>query len=262
MTVNGGSGNQISFSELQSYYGGSRPIALSDYYRGGGEVPTTKTAVAAHSSSGSGSGTAGGVTVTVSTSGTVSRSLRGTTYTEAGGISVTAPNLPGIVFVSVDHGANNGNDDSTARSTLRRNNTVVQSVKAGSGSGSGGTYTGAIAAGDVFEVRGGDQSRSISINYTLPASQIVFSNNSGHNLALTSASTGGSRTLNNDAQATVQSGSATQNQAWTVGYNAVSGPANTNVPYEKTVPEGVDASTIDNNPINMNVFNDPGAPSR
>jgi hypothetical protein len=43
MGVDGGSGNPISFSELQTYYGGSNPISMSEYYRGGSEVPSTRT---------------------------------------------------------------------------------------------------------------------------------------------------------------------------------------------------------------------------
>ena len=44
MGVDGGAGNTISFSEIQTYYGGSNPIALSEYYREGGEVPGTSSA--------------------------------------------------------------------------------------------------------------------------------------------------------------------------------------------------------------------------
>ena len=43
MAVDGGAGNTISFSELQTYYGGSNPISMSEYYRGGSEVPSTRT---------------------------------------------------------------------------------------------------------------------------------------------------------------------------------------------------------------------------
>lgn len=43
MGVNGGAGNAISLSEIQSYYGGSNPISLSEYNRGGSLVPATKT---------------------------------------------------------------------------------------------------------------------------------------------------------------------------------------------------------------------------
>ena len=39
MAVDGGAGNPISFSEVQTYYGGSNPISISEYYRGGDEVP-------------------------------------------------------------------------------------------------------------------------------------------------------------------------------------------------------------------------------
>ena len=44
MPVNSGTaGTAISFSDLQSAYGGSHPISLSEYYRGGGEVPSSTT---------------------------------------------------------------------------------------------------------------------------------------------------------------------------------------------------------------------------
>ena len=39
MPVNGGAGNAISLSEVQTYYGGENPISISEYYRGGDEVP-------------------------------------------------------------------------------------------------------------------------------------------------------------------------------------------------------------------------------
>ena len=38
MAVNGGAGNAISISEIQTFYGGSNPAALSEYYRNGSEV--------------------------------------------------------------------------------------------------------------------------------------------------------------------------------------------------------------------------------
>lgn len=45
MGVDGGAGNAISLSEIQSFYGGSNPISISEYYRAasGTEVPTTRT---------------------------------------------------------------------------------------------------------------------------------------------------------------------------------------------------------------------------
>ena len=65
MTVNGGiTNNPIFFSELQSAFGGTNPIFLNEYYRGG-EVSTnrTVTSYAAMSNSGTGSGTANGIQV-------------------------------------------------------------------------------------------------------------------------------------------------------------------------------------------------------
>ena len=42
MPVNvGGRGSPISFQDLQDFYGGMHPISLSEYYRGGAEVPST-----------------------------------------------------------------------------------------------------------------------------------------------------------------------------------------------------------------------------
>ena len=69
MGVDGGAGNAISMSEIQSFYGGSNPISLSEYYRAasGTEVPTTRTdtttntgvtALVAQGSGGSTSGSA------------------------------------------------------------------------------------------------------------------------------------------------------------------------------------------------------------
>ena len=69
MTVNGGTtNNSIFFSELQSAFGGTHPIFLNEYYRGG-EVSTqrTVTALNANSASGTASNTTGGIAVVVST---------------------------------------------------------------------------------------------------------------------------------------------------------------------------------------------------
>ena len=43
MAVNGGAGNAISISEIQTFYGGSNPAALSEYYRNGSNVPQTSS---------------------------------------------------------------------------------------------------------------------------------------------------------------------------------------------------------------------------
>ena len=40
----------ISLSQVQSEFGGSNPISMSEYYRGGANVPTTVSTVGAYSS--------------------------------------------------------------------------------------------------------------------------------------------------------------------------------------------------------------------
>lgn len=80
MTVNSGSpGTEISLQDLQDAYGGSHPISLSEYYRGGVEVPSTAisgnnpyTGQTSFSGGGSGSGGADGIAVTVTDRSTTS----------------------------------------------------------------------------------------------------------------------------------------------------------------------------------------------
>ena len=67
MTVNGGTtNNPIFFSEIQTAFGGTNPIFLNEYYRGG-EVPTNRTVTAlnANSSSGTASRNTGSINVVV-----------------------------------------------------------------------------------------------------------------------------------------------------------------------------------------------------
>ena len=40
----------ISFSALQTFFGGSHPISISEYYRGGDNVPSTKTEITTYNS--------------------------------------------------------------------------------------------------------------------------------------------------------------------------------------------------------------------
>jgi hypothetical protein len=72
MGVDGGAGNAISLSEVQTFYGGSNPISMSEYYRGGSEVPSTATVVASNSDSGTTSATSGSVAAVVSNDSTSS----------------------------------------------------------------------------------------------------------------------------------------------------------------------------------------------
>ena len=50
MGVDGGAGNAISLSEIQTFYGGSNPASLSEYYRNGSNVPQTSSASGTSSS--------------------------------------------------------------------------------------------------------------------------------------------------------------------------------------------------------------------
>ena len=61
MAVNGGAGNAISLSEIQTFYGGSSPASMSEYYRNGSNVPQTSSA------SGSSSSTVNSIAAVVST---------------------------------------------------------------------------------------------------------------------------------------------------------------------------------------------------
>ena len=73
MSVNDGVLNSsVSFSQIQAFYGGSNPISLSEYYRGGSEVPSTSLSGAnpyvsptSFSGSGGGSGGSSGIGVSV-----------------------------------------------------------------------------------------------------------------------------------------------------------------------------------------------------
>ena len=191
---------------------------------------------------GSGSGNAGDIAVTVTSQADAG------TVTHNGGsgtASATAPSLSGISFVSVVGSANNSNDDQTPTVRLKRNGTTVATHNAGSGQGSGVTYTGTINSGDVFTAQGGDQSNVVTINYTTPSRSIVFQNNGSASLTLGSNSTGGARTIAASASSTVQSGGSTNNADWQVHFDTSSGNCNVGIP--ATISSG--------NPCNMDLFN-------
>ena len=71
MAVNDGTlGSSVSFSQIQTFYGGSNPISLSEYYRGGAEVPSASisgnnpyTGQTSGSGNGNGAGGNDGITV-------------------------------------------------------------------------------------------------------------------------------------------------------------------------------------------------------
>ena len=84
MGVNGGSGNAISLSEIQSFYGGSNPASMSEYYRNGSNVPQTSSA------SGTSSSTVNSIAAAVTSLGS-GRSGFSTTITQGNsGFSVSS----------------------------------------------------------------------------------------------------------------------------------------------------------------------------
>jgi len=134
MGVNGGSGNLITFQQLQDYYGGSHPISLSEYYRGGSLVPSS--------------------VANVITNGAVSAS-------GAAGISMSG-NQSGLSF------SDTGGNNSSSYVEIR-----VRPSSSGSASFSGPSFElpneGASFAGNSSFLLGGSGSWSLSANtnYTL-----------------------------------------------------------------------------------------------
>ena len=111
MAVNSGTlGTTISWSDLQAAYGGSHPISLSEYYRGGTEVPSTRTVTDLAADSDSGTASAGSgdnviVTVTsVAGSDTFGPLVTTNPYTPSNGII----NLRTLSFVTL-RGGGRGN---------------------------------------------------------------------------------------------------------------------------------------------------------
>ena len=125
MPVNVGSlGSNISFQDIQDFYGGSHPISLSEYYRGGAEVPSTSisgnnpyTGTTSFTGSGSGSGGEDGISVTYTprdttttvvnansgVTGSVTRTIPGTTTNQQGAaFSGTVPAGTGFTFTNFD----------------------------------------------------------------------------------------------------------------------------------------------------------------
>ncbi len=114
MGVDGGAGNAISLSEVQTFYGGSNPISMSEYYRNGSLVPGDLVA-AQGNTSGSSSQTIGqfGVTVTPSF-GSVNDSGNRSTGVGGGGVSPYA-----VVSNDASITCSGGGVTTTARRLLR-----------------------------------------------------------------------------------------------------------------------------------------------
>ena len=239
-----GSGS-ISISEIVAEFGGTAPHSLSEYYKDGDNVPSTKAisasatkstdgattdfggvtgltvtratdSITAPSGSGTGSGSADGITVTVSSSGTFVKNLNSGTVQDnfTSSIAVTAGNRVRATWSYIGGGY--------ASLTFYNGNVNISQASITS---SGGTATVPSGATGVrFSIAAGGGSGSYQLTHQDPdatAYQIQFNNTNAYDVSLTSSSTGGARTLSaSSGNVTVQSGSTTDNQAWTIASTA------------------------------------------
>ena len=112
MSIGDGAGTSISFSQIQAFYGGVSPISISEYARGGDNVP----------SSFSGSSTA--------TTGTTSQTVDD--------FAVTVTEVDGSLVNLTTSGSNQGNapfpiSASTASFTLLNTTSYVSCTISGNG---------------------------------------------------------------------------------------------------------------------------------
>lgn len=258
MAVNSGSlGTQISFSDLQNAYGGSHPISLSEYYRGGSEVPSTSTTTLLAAGSGSGSGDGSAASISVDVQNADSSSIGGlTNLTNQPGNGIV--NLADLSYIHLraqgmgNHSvvrypnANGGghptsifqySQDDNPGFTVSYRGSAYQSgdqVIGGtpgfpSGANSNGSigYSGFSTTGDYTYIG----RRTIT---NVSRRTFVFTNNTGQTITLTTTAMGG-----NSNTTTLTNGSSVtrgpfngSNQSWTVSYPAVTTTvnANTNIP--------------------------------
>jgi len=230
MPVNGGAGNAISLSEVQTFYGGSNPISMSEYYRGGDQVPDT--AVDAASASGTASDTTENVAVTVATETGVT--TIGSGYGGAG------------TNFTIDTGTAGGSTV-TVTMTVSTSDDFQSVIVAPSGptvfSGGNGTWTG--SDGVSYIIFGPDGSNgSFSYPQTNTVYDLTITNNTGQTLDMTMSPWADDSSFTDGEVATADNQSS---NSWSWSHPAVSGSGNTNVPTSGT--------------INMDVFNAPGTPA-
>lgn len=258
MGVNGGAGNAISLSELQSYYGGSNPISLSEYYRNGSLVPGDQV-TAQSNVSGTADQTVGQFTVDVTTTNAFTGSITATTINPFNGNAgyTIAADTAYVVYGHL-HGDADGGSSSVSGTITIGSSTSNYTTQDNTGNGAfiaGGTVRGPahggagsgtiLSAGTTINAyQSGNLSRLIKYTRAnVTTHDVDFRNNNAVTITTTSGSTGGAQTYTQNQTRKVKNDQSTSN--WTLGYNAVNG--NTNVPSSGT--------------INMNVFNAPGNPT-
>jgi len=238
-----GSGS-ISISEIVTEFGGTAPHSLSEYYKDGDNVPSTKAisasatkstngattdfggvtgltvtratdSVTAPSGTGTGSGSADGITVTVSSSGTFVQNIQSASVQDdfTSSLPVTAGNRVQATWSFIGGGY--------AALTFYDG---PNNISGASITSSGGTATVPSGATGVRFSIGASDNGGYTLTHQNPSAtayQIQFNNTNSYAVALTASATGGARTLSaNSGNVTVQSGSATNNQAWTIASTA------------------------------------------
>ena len=264
MGVNGGSGNSISLSEIQTFYGGANPASMSEYYRNGSNVPQTSSA------SGTSSSTVNSIAAAVTSLGsgytsfstTITQGNSGYSGGQSSGnwnvIRENAGSGTGTWTARVLNAATtlSGTCDGKAL-TVTKNGTGVVSL-----GNSGGSWSVSCSPGDVLVWTcsagiggGGTINRSQSwawsgsptIQYTANTNggtsgsvtgyTVSLTNNTGVTVNLTSSPWGNDSSFTNgEAKSDTRS-----SNSWSWSH-----PANTSVPTSGT--------------LNMNTFNAPGIP--
>jgi len=220
MGVDGGAGNAISLSEIQTFYGGSNPISMSEYYRAasGTEVPntrtdtTTNTGVTGLVAQGSSSGATAGSSLDGNQSRLTIDGANNTNVNATVGTGTIVFSASTTVSVTKDDGTTILEDQAHFRldsyDFLDGSNEISATVQAGSGTDQGdfvtiATLTAAQASGTVglqvsFQVPSGEGSgtsppvrirRGGSVVHSLTTS---YSNGSGsaQKLDITDAQSG------------------------------------------------------------------------
>ena len=257
MGVNGGAGNEISFSDLQTFYGGSNPISLSEYYRGGSEVPGEQVTAQANTS-GTSDQTIGQFTADVTTTSTFSGSLSTGSFT-TGSISIQSDTAKVEIFNL--HGDADGGSSSASTTVTISGVGTIGSFGTFDNTGNGGLFlactiagpanNGAVSSpnggthssGTVSATGGGNVRLREVTRASVSTHDVDFTNNSSVTITTTSGSTGGAQSYTAGQTRKVKNDSSSN--SYVLGYDAVNG--NTNVPASGT--------------INMDVFNAPGTPT-
>lgn len=241
MPVNlGGLGSNIRFSDLQTFYGGEHPISLSEYYRGGGEVPSTVlsgnnpyTGTTNFSASGSGTGGNHGIAVTVNTTAGGPGPLTVTTRASGAaaiGFMTTQVDRTEIGFIRIT------DQTSFARVQYVNGNPTTDAargpawVNGDSGLGLTAAQVAALPQRNTGQTVAGSGMNGSSLSFsgtgratrgaaTPDTHDISFTNNTGQRISLASSSTGGTRTMEPGATAQVQNDGSSN--AWSFNYSYV-----------------------------------------